>query len=220
LVTGASGGIGSATAAALAAAGARVVHVDVDDADFSRPGAARALARDDVDILVNCAGVGQYGAAEDADAALLFAVNVVAAIELTQAVLPGMRARGGGHVVNVGSLIGHLGRPREAVYAATKAALAVFTSSLREELRGTGVGVSLVSPAAVATEFFARRGEPYGRRFPRPVPPERVARAIVEAIERDRAEVFVPRWLALPVRIRGVAPGLYRTLARAFDTKP
>src|SRR5262249_32916051 len=124
---------------------------------------------------------------------------------------------GQGHVVNVGSIVGSVGRPREAVYAATKAALAIFTESLREELRGTGVHASLVTPAAGETSFFASRGMPYGRRAPAPGPPERIAAAIVDAIRRNRAEVIVPRWLGVAVRVHGAAPGAFRVLARRFD---
>ena len=187
--------------------------------DLTVPGAAADLASraGAVDVLVNCAGVGHFGSVADADAAALFALNVLAPIELTQALLPGMRSRGRGHVVNVGSIVGHVGRANEAVYAATKAALAIFTESLREELRGSGVGASLVTPVAVQSDFFARRGVPYGRRWPRPLPAERVAKAIVAAIQDDRAEVVVPRWAAVAVRVHGASPRIFRALARRFD---
>ena len=219
LVTGATSGIGLATASALSAAGAQVVATGLEDADLSLPGAAARLTAqlDAVDVLVNCAGIGQYGRVEDADAATLLAVNALAPIELVQALLPRMRERRRGHIVNVGSIVGHVGRPNEAVYAATKAALAIFTESLREELRGTGVGVSLVTPIAVETAFFTSRGAPYGRRRPKPVRPERIAAAIVEAIERDKDEVVVPRWASLAIRVHGATPGLFRALARRFD---
>jgi short-subunit dehydrogenase len=219
LVTGATSGIGLATAAALRATGADVRATGLEDADLSEPGAAARLAADAgaVDVLVNCAGIGQHGRFDAADAATLFAVNVLAPIELTQALVPGMRERHRGQVVNVGSIVGHVGRPNEAVYAASKAALAIFTESLREELRGTGVGVSLVTPVAVETAFFASRGAAYGRRRPKPVPPGRIAAAIVDAIERDKAEVVVPRWAAIAVRVHGAAPGMFRSLARRVD---
>lgn len=222
LVTGATSGIGRATVAALIAEGAIVVPSGLEDADLSSAGAAAHVAADAleqhgrVDVLVNCAGVGYYGRVEEADAAKLFSVNVLAPIELAQTLLPGMRERRRGHVVNVGSIVGHVGRGNEAVYAATKAALAIFTESLRAELRGSGVSASLVTPTVVDTEFFARRGVPYGRR-PKPQSPERVAAAIVRAIHRDRAEVIVPRWVGLAVRVHGAAPGLFRALARRFD---
>jgi short-subunit dehydrogenase len=219
LVTGGTSGIGLATAAALRAAGAEVTATGEEDADLSQAGAAERVASrvGSVDVLVNCAGIGAYGDVEGADAARLLAVNVLAPIELTQVLLPRMRERRRGHIVNVGSLVGHFGRANEAVYAATKGALAIFTESLREELRGTGVGVSLVPPVAVKSDFFARRGVPYGRRRPKPLPPQRIADAIVDAIRRDRAEVVVPRWARLAIRAHGVSPRAFRALARRFD---
>jgi short-subunit dehydrogenase len=222
LVTGAAGGIGRATTAALEAVGARVVPVDRPEADLADPGAAALLAAQvgAIDVLVNNAGVGLHGcvAELEVDAARrVLWVDLQAPIELTRALLPGMLARGRGHVVNVGSIVGLVGRPREAVYAAGKAGLAVFTESLRSELRGSGVSASLVVPAVVDTRFFAERGEPYGRRWPRPVTPERVAGAIVDAIRRDHARVVVPSWLGVAVRLHGAAPRTFRALADRFD---
>ena len=222
LVTGAASGIGRATAAALEDAGALVVAVDRPEADLARPSEAARLAADvgDVDVLVNNAGVGLYGRVAELDvdeARRVLAVDLEAPIELTRALLPGMLARGRGHIVNVGSIVGLVGRPNEAVYAAAKAGLAVFTESLRSELRGTGVNASLVVPAVVETSFFAERGAPYGRRRPRPLPPEHVAATIVDAIRRDRACVVVPRWLGVAVRLHGAAPAAFRALADRFD---
>ncbi len=145
----------------------------------------------------------------------LVRVNLLAPMRLTRALLPGMLARGGGHVVNVASIAGHVGVREEAAYAATKAALIAFSDSLRYEVERT-VRVTVVNPGVVDTQFFERQGRPYGRRRPKPIPPERVAGAIVRAIERERAEVFIPRWMAFPARLRGALPGLYRTLARRF----
>lgn len=222
LVTGAASGIGRATAAALERAGARVVAVDRPNADLAEPGAAAVLAAaaGDVDVLVNNAGAGLYGRVAELDpetARRVVTVNLTAPIELTRALLPGMLARGRGHVANVGSIVGLVGRPNEAVYAATKSGLAAFTESLRSELRGTGVSASLVVPAVVETRFFAERGVPYGRRWPRPVAPERIAEAIVAAIRRDRAQVVVPGWLGIAIRLHGAAPRSFRALADRFD---
>jgi short-subunit dehydrogenase len=127
-----------------------------------------------------------------------------------------MLERGRGAVVNVSSIAGHVGVKEEAVYASTKAGLIGFSESLRYELKGSGVSVSTVSPAAVSTPFFERRGRPYGRTFPRQIPPERVAQAVVKAIGSGRGQVLVPRWMAFPVWLRGALPGLYRGLARRF----
>jgi short-subunit dehydrogenase len=228
LVTGASSGIGRATATALAARGARVIALGRDQErlegvgerqvlwDLAEPGAV-ANEIGPVDVLVNNAGIGWAGPlAETPDVERLVAVNLVAPILLTRALLPGMLERGLGHVVNVASIAGFVGPRKEAVYAATKGGLIAFTESLRYELRGTGVGVTLVAPGVVATPFFERRGRPYERSWPRPIPVERVAEAIARAIEAEQDEVFIPRWLSAVARLRGAAPGLFRTFTRRF----
>ena len=233
LVTGASSGIGRATAASLEARGASVVALgrdaerldgvgeraivcDLGDRDAVARAAEEAGA---VDVLVNNAGFGWAGhvtemAAESVER--LVAVNLVAPIHLTRALVPGMVERASGHVVNVASIAGYVGPVGEAVYAATKAGLLAFSESLRYELVGTGVGVSAVAPGVIATEFFERRGEPYARSWPRPQPPERVAEAIARAIETGAADVFVPRWMSGVARLRGAAPGLFRLLTSRF----
>ena len=239
LVTGASSGIGRAVAVALADRGAVVaVHGrDVNalavtasragggpqlTGDLTEPGAAQSLAKaaehalGGVDVAVVNAGAGWTGALasmSDATVEQLAALDLVAPMELVRSLIPGMTEGGGGRVVLIGSIAGHVGVARETVYAALKGGLVTFAESLRYELAPTGIGVSLVSPGVVDTAFFHRRGGPYDRRFPRPIRPERVATAVVRAITRDRDEVYVPAWLAVPVRLRGAAPALYRRLA-------
>jgi short-subunit dehydrogenase len=238
LVTGASSGIGRATAHALAAAGARLILVGRDRerleeaavatgghplvSDLARAGEPGRVGVEAeahfgrVDVLVNNAGLGlatPFAKAPPARIDELVAVNLLGPILLTRAVLPGMLERGAGAIVTVASVAGHVGVRDEAVYAATKAGLVVLSESLRQELAGTPVRVSLVSPGVVATPFFDRRGVPYMRRWPRPIPPERVAEAIVDAIRKGTPSVFVPGWLAFPARLRGALPGVYRMLA-------
>jgi short-subunit dehydrogenase len=83
-------------------------------------------------------------------------------------------------------------------------------------LRGSGVDVGVLVPGVVQTRFFERRGKPYARDRPRPVPADRVAEGLVRAVAAGRAERYVPGWLRLPVAVRGSAPGLYRRLAGRF----
>jgi short-subunit dehydrogenase len=231
LITGASSGIGAATARAVAAAGGRVVLTGRDGdrlaavaaetggvafvADLTR----QVEVAEPADVLVNNAGVGWAGPFDemtDADIDRLIAVNLAAPIRLTRALVPGMVERGRGHVVFVASIAGATGVRHEAVYAATKAGLICFADSLRYELGGSGVGVSVVLPGVVDTPFFDRRGRPYDRRRPAPIPAERVARTIVTAIERDRAEAYQPGWMRIPARLRGGAPALFRRLAGRY----
>jgi short-subunit dehydrogenase len=242
LVTGASSGIGSATAAALARRGYRVVvHGRDEDAlakvarrvdgvavavDLARPDgaellAARALdcAGGRVDVLVNNAGIGWAGSFADMPAdriQALMAVNVAAPVALTRLLLPGMLERGHGRLVFVTSIAGRLGVAGEAVYAATKAGIDCFAESLRAETRGSGVAVCVVVPGVVDTPFFERRGASYTRSRPRPIPATAVADAVARCVETGAAEAYAPRWLRLPVAVRGVLPGAYRRLDARF----
>ena len=172
-----------------------------------------------LDVLVNNAGIGWAGSTIDLSpdtATRLVALNLETPIQLALAALPGMLTRRWGHIVNVASIVAFTGRADEAVYAATKAGLAGFTNSLRQELRGSGVSTSLVVPGVIDTPFFERRGSRYTRRWPKPIPPERVADAIVSAVLRQQGQVFVPAWMRLPARFAGAAPGLYTSLASRF----
>lgn len=234
LVTGASLGIGRATALALARRGARVKATGLEAGpllDLAAGCGAAVLAADlsdaaelerlvdwagPVDLLVNAAGFGRYQALADVagDETLeMLAVNLAAPIRLTAALAPGMVERGGGHLVYVASIAGVVGVAREAVYSASKGGLIAFCESVRYELAGSGVGVTVVVPAVVATSFFARRGADYARRFPRPLAPARVAARLVLAVERERPEVYVPRWTVVPARLRGGLPGVFRHAA-------
>lgn len=238
LVTGASSGIGRETALRLARAGASVIALGRDEAavravaektsgsyvtaDLSiseevDAAAAQALSvAGRVDVLVNNAGEGWAGVFTSMDldvADRLVRTNLMAPIRLTRALLPGMLERGRGHVVNVASIAGHVGVREEAVYAATKAGLIAFSESLRQELAGTAVGVSVVSPGVVSTSFFDRRGRPYQRRRPRPISAERVADAILRAIRTGKPQIFVPGWMAFPAWVRGAWPWAYRKSA-------
>jgi short-subunit dehydrogenase len=238
LVTGASSGIGQALALRLVASGARVFAAGRDEhalaavpgatrlvADLADPSAPERLARQvldeagRVDLLVNNAGSGWAGVLAQQPPAVVdqvLAVNLRAPIQLTRAILPAMLQQGQGRLVFITSIAGRLGVREEAVYAASKAGLDVFAESLRLELAGIGVGVTTVVPGVVATPFFDRRGRPYPRRRPRPLPAARVADAILAAIEANRAEVYVPGWLRLPVAVRALVPAGYRRLARRF----
>ncbi len=241
LVTGASSGIGRATAEALARKGARLALSGRDPArlravaadtggepilaDLTEPGAPERVASEaskrlgGIDVLVNNAGVGLAGPFREAEPARvdeLVAVNLRAPMLLARALVPEMLERERGAIVNVASIAGHLGVAGETVYAASKAGLIGFSESLRQELAGSPVRVSLVSPGVVDTMFFERRGVPYTRRRPRPVPPERVAAAILAAIETGAPRLFVARWFVFPVRLHATLPGVYRTLAARF----
>jgi short-subunit dehydrogenase len=170
---------------------------------------------------VHNAGIGWAGPLVEmapADAERLVAVNLAAPIRLTRALLPAMGAHGPAYLVFITSIAGRTGVAGEAVYAASKAGLDIFAESLRAELGGSGVGVGVVVPGAVDTPFFQRRGRPYPRRYPRLLPPERVADAVIRTIVTGGAERYTPGWLRLAVAVRGTAPSVYRRLSSRFGS--
>ena len=241
LVTGASAGIGQVAAARFAAKGAHVLvhgrdpqrtHQVADEiggraviADLASAGDRERLAADalatfgHVDVLVNNAGFGYLGPVSEMSVEVirrLIEVDLLAAIELTRSLLPGMIERRRGAICFVTSIAGRTGVAGEAVYSATKAGLDTFADSLRVETVGSGVNVSVVVPGVVDTGFFETRGTPYTRSRPRPIPAQTVADAVVRAVERDRAEEWRPRWLRIAPTVRALAPGAFRRLAVRF----
>lgn len=242
VVTGADRGIGRAAAVALAAQGAKLLLACRDEPDLEQVAAEtggvlhtvdvsvaghadeivdRARAEfGRLDIVVANAGIGHAGdfvdmSADQIDA--LVAVNVTAPVQLARAAAPDMVKRGEGAIVFITSIAGLLPLPTEAVYSMTKASIETFAEALREEVRAAGVQVSTIAPAVVATQFFERRGVPYTRKFPRPMTADRVATAVVAAIEHNRQRTILPPWLNIPVRLQQTMPGAYRALARRFS---
>ena len=241
VITGASSGIGYATARLLSRNGCDLVLTGRDEprlqalaarvsghyvvTDLAMPDQVRALgdrllAGEVPDLVIFAAGVGMAAhASAHADDAVerLVAVNLLAPMRLTRMLLPTMLGRHHGHLVYVSSIAGALGVPMESAYAASKGGLTLFADSLRGELAGSGVGVTTVLPGAVDTEFFQNRGVPYQRRVPRLIPPMRVAKTIVRAVERERGLVVTPRWLRGPMVVRALAPATYERLANRFS---
>jgi len=266
-ITGASAGIGRATARKLAAEGVtvwaaarrldalealaretpgvRALRLDVTDEESVRAAVARLAAEDaTVDLLVNNAGFGQMGAVEDVTPERLrhqMEVNVVGALRMAQAVLPGMRARRRGVVVNVSSPAGLAAMPFFGAYCASKAALESLTSALRMEISDFGVSIVLVRPGAIATEFqevaqeagggLAERS-PYAEGYravarlmkqfeSRGFPPEPVADAIVRAAlaASPPAEVNAPIDSKATVALVNLLPSSMREAAMRFAVR-
>ncbi|WP_174547522.1 SDR family oxidoreductase [Nocardiopsis dassonvillei] len=226
LVTGASSGIGVAVAAELVRRGYRVYGTSRDPGAVAEPvpgveylaldladGAsveACAAAAGDVDVLVNNAGESQSGPFEELPPEAverLFRINVFGAVRLTQLLLPGMRARGYGRVVMVGSMLASFPLAYRSSYVASKAALKGFANALRREVSPYGVGVATVEPGSINTGISERRtqylreGSPFAAEYrtmlralnaneASGITPGAVARTIVRAVEADPPRPF------------------------------
>ena len=182
LVTGASSGIGKAAAVALASAGFEVVGTSrntagvppIDGVTFLDLDVASAESVSDVigrvierfgriDVLVNNAGIGSAGADEERSLAQdqwVFDINFFGALRMTKAVLPRMRAQGGGRIINISSVLGIIPAPYGAIYAASKHALEGYSESVDHEVREHGVRVLLVEPSYTRTGFDANVAPP------------------------------------------------------------
>jgi short-subunit dehydrogenase len=159
------------------------------------------------------AGIGQYGAFADVtaeEAERVIAVNVLGQIHALRAVVPGMIERRRGHLVSMASIAGRIGTPFESVYAASKFANVGLAEALVTELAPYGIGVSIINPGPVATDFGAARGHVYDRPRPKPVPPEVVAAAVIEAVEAGSLERYVPAMLRPAVPVRHLLPRVFR----------
>ena len=242
LVTGASGGLGAVVARRLHNEGAHLVlsgrrkaelaalaaelggGTQAVPADLARTDEVVRLAREagSVDLLVANAGLPANGDVVDLaveDIARAVDINVRSTLVLTRLLLPGMLRTGRGHVLIIGSLAGLAATPRSSIYNASKFALRGFGHALRRELRGTGVGVSLVSPTFVSdTGMWADTG----LRATHPeVTPTQVAGACVEAISKNRAEILVaPRVQRLVARMTGLFPELMQPVLRSSVVPP
>ncbi|WP_030166276.1 SDR family NAD(P)-dependent oxidoreductase [Spirillospora albida] len=210
LLTGATGGIGQVLARRLIDLGADLVltaresealHSLAKDlgarcvpADLADPLDVADLAETcgDVDIFVANAGKPASGelfdyTPEQVDRALM--VNLRASIMLTRLLTPAMVRAGKGHLVFMGSVAGMLTTPYSSLYSATKFGLRGFAHALRQDLHGTGVGVSMIQPGIVGDAgMFAKTGVPVAKGM-RTVSSDQVATAVIRAIVRDQAEI-------------------------------
>ncbi len=236
LITGASGGLGGLVARQLAAEGAHVTALG-----RSRPDGVDAFLRHDLatpegleaavaavkgrswDILINLAGVQHFGPVEEESAADLlsgYMVNLIAPVRLSQAVLPAMKAKGSGQIVNIGSIFGSINFAHFATYSSAKAGLRGFSQALRREIAGTGVDVTYVAPRAVRTAMVSDQVLEYAKITQMNIDaPETTARRIVSAIRARRRDVYLGFPEAFFVRLNALLPGLVDRALAANDRK-
>ncbi len=249
LLTGASSGLGKALAEALAAKGAvlgllarnrdrlEATARQIQDENPTRP--APILLPGDItdshsitaainqfqrsagplDVLINNAGSGVYGAAQNTsmqDFRDQLEVNFLSAVNFTLQALPQMRERGSGMIVNIASVAALQGVPYLAAYGAGKAALAAFSQSLQAELAGTGIRLLVVYPGYLATDFFLHEKIVGGARRPTSGygSPRPAAQAILRAIETDREELVLSREGKSLQIIKRHTPGVLNLIMR------
>jgi uncharacterized protein len=246
VITGASSGIGRATALEMARRGANVVlgarrldQLEQVAAECRALGVrAMAVGTDvtsagdcaqliaqagDVDVLVNNAGFAVFDAIADADVGGLremMDTNFFGAVNATQAVLPQMLARRAGTIVNVASICGIMGYARMGGYCATKFALVGFTESLRDEVLRSGLRVALVCPATTKSEFFVRADRnkmPAAERLLPAISSEKVARAVCNAAEDGQYRRILPLLAASYMRLKEVFPRFAHLTMRAVS---
>jgi len=243
-ITGASSGIGEALAMELAKQGAVLVltarrterlerfkagapdpgkvHLlpgDLTDGDGIAALAAQAQQLEGrIDLLVNNAGIGQRSKALDtaiADVRRLIEINFFAPVALTNAVLPGMLARGNGHIAIISSVAGYVGTPLRSSYAASKHAVRGYYDSLRAELHDTGVKVTIVCPGYINTEItehaIAAGGREHGLRdkaISKGLTPQVCAQAIVKAMAKGKSEISIGGPEVMAIYLKRFFPAL------------
>jgi NAD(P)-dependent dehydrogenase (short-subunit alcohol dehydrogenase family) len=192
---------------------------DVADCEAVRAAASRVLERHPrVDLLVNNAGVAGRTNFLDGDAErirLVIDVNYLGSVWTTLAFLPGLQP--GSHVVNVVSVAGVFA---EGPYSASKHAQLAFSRSLSAELAPRGVKVHAVLPGLVETPGFPQRRRVPGPLYRLVAPPSLVARRLLEAVDRDRREIYVPRWYRPVAWLEGLVPGLVSSVRGRTNRQP
>jgi short-subunit dehydrogenase len=247
IITGASSGIGRAAALALGREGAKLVLVarrenrlkeleaeiqgdtlslplDLRDNKQVEQMIQRTMDRyGRIDVLINNAGFGFLGSVESTSQSVIreiFDLNFEAPLLACQLAVPIMRAQGGGHIINISSVVGKRALPMIGIYSATKFALNGISESLRIEVKGSNIDVSVISPAATRTEFGeqVRRGD-FTERY-KPVggvqSAEEVAAAIVRCIKDPKIEVFPNRLSRLLAWGNALAPSLIDKIMMRF----
>ena len=237
LITGASSGIGKETAIEFAKLGANIILVarrkdklvDIENelkkfhvsafvypCDVSKKDQVKEMSKtvlekfDSVDILVNNAGFAIYGSVFDLsinDIESQMETNYFGMIYCIKNFLPSMLKKKSGHIVNVASVAASFGLPGIASYCASKFAMLGFSEGLKHELQGSGVGITVVSPIMVRTNFFDHPSfEKMPKYSPTSLDPKTVAKSIIKAANSSRLEIVVPSFVRGAIWMKNIFP--------------
>lgn len=180
----------------------------------------------EVDVLINNAGYGIFKEAIETDvreAKAMFDVNVLGLMTCTSSVLPVMKRRKSGHIINIASQAGKMATPKSSLYSATKFAVLGYSNALRMELKNDHVFVTTVNPGPIATDFFATADESgnYIKSIEKiMLKPEAVARKIVDAMFTNKREINLPGWMDVSSKLYYLFPRTVEWIGkRAFFKK-
>jgi hypothetical protein len=196
-----------------------MVGCDVSEAEQVRGMVGKVLGDyGKIDILVNNAGIGMRQPFVEMPLAKveeILRVNYLGAVHCTHEVLPSMIARRSGHIVNISSGAGVIGTVNMSAYCASKFAMNGWAESLYHELKPLGIHVAIICPGPVSTDF----NREFRDRKPTAPPssfvsPKEVSRQVFRAIEKNKFEIVMPRWLALMYAIKRHAPDFFRALTQ------
>ena len=244
IVTGGSGGIGSAIVKELSNYGATIISVYHQNPINENPDKnifciqANLIEPDEwgkllsytlknfgrIDILINSAGVlepGDFSSMQDDKLTEMIDLNFTSVLVGIQKAIVIMKKQGFGQIINIGSLGGIVPMPYSAVYSATKFALRGFTFSIAEELKGTGVNISLITTGSVTTkmlEYEARNKDSAISFTSRPISSIKVANAVIKVIYKPKVELLIPMSQGILSKLLVFSPklfsGLYKFLHR------
>ena len=250
LITGSSSGIGRASAIQFAKKGANIILVSrkrdkleqvaqdlkkfnvstlVYECDVSDKSQVKKMSQivlekyDSIDILVNNAGFAIYGSVssltiEEIESQI--ATNYLGMVYCIKNFLPRMLKKKSGHIVNVASVAGSFGLPGIASYCASKFAMLGFSEGLKHELKGTGIGITVVSPIMVRTNFFDHPSfEKMPKYSPTSLRAETVAKAILKASNSPRLEIIVPSGVRIAVWLKSTFPYLINPILGSMFKK-
>ncbi|MGB5289678.1 MAG: SDR family NAD(P)-dependent oxidoreductase [Ignavibacteriaceae bacterium] len=238
IVTGGSGGIGSAIVNKLSNCGANVVSTYCQNLPIESSYAnvfwiqANLTKSEDVhelfaftlnkfgqvDVIINCTGIlepGEFSNLELYQLGKMIDINFTSVITGTHKMLRVMMNQGYGHIINIGSLGGIVPMPYSAIYSATKFALRGFSFSLAEELKGTGINISLITAGSVVTKMldYEAQGNYSAISFlSKPISPNKVADAVIKVINKPKIELIIPRSQSFGSKLLVFSPGLFSFL--------